>query len=374
MPLTENSGSNSSKMKRPSPIFWLAVVVPTLLALIYYGLLASDVYISESRFIVRSPDKPAVGGLGFLVKSSGLSTSGDEIYATKDYLTSRDALRAINRGNAFAKAFDMPSISFFDRFDGFGSNNTFEGLFKYYSGKIKVEYDSSSSITTLTVRAYDPKSAQRFNEQLLEMAEQTVNRMSERGRLDLINVAQKEVDLAKEQAQSSATALAQYRNQQGLLDPEKQAAVQMQMISKLQDQLIATRTQLLELRTLASASPQIPVLETRAKGLAREIDSQMGAVAGNKGSLAASAVQYQRLTIQNQFTDKQLASALASLEEARSEARRKRAYLERVVEPNIPDYSLEPRRLRGIFSVFVVGLIVWGALSLLLAGLMEHRD
>jgi len=355
-------------------MFWLAVVAPTFLALIYYGLLASDVYISESRFIVRSPDKPAVGGLGFLVKSSGLSTSGDEIYATKDYLTSRDALRAINHGNAFEKAFDTPNVSLFDRFNGFGANNTFEGLFKYYSGKIKVEYDSSSSITTLTVRAYDPKSAQRFNEQLLEMAEQTVNRMSERGRMDLINVAQNEVNVAKAQAQSSATALAQYRNQQGLLDPEKQAAVQMQMISKLQDQLIATRTQLLELRTLASASPQIPVLETRAKGLAREIDTQMGAVAGNKGSLAASAVRYQRLAIENQFTEKQLSSALASLEEARSEARRKRAYLERVVEPNLPDYWLEPRRVRGVFSVFLVGLIVWGVLSLLLAGLMEHRD
>lgn len=348
--------------------------MPTLLALFYYGLFASDVYISESRFVVRSPDKPSVGGLGLLVKSSGLSTSGDEVYATKDYLTSRDALRAINRDNAFERAFTAPNVSIFDRFKGLGTNGSFEGLFKYYGGKIKVEYDSSSSITTLTVRAYDPKSAQHFNEQLLEMAEQTVNRMSERGRRDLINIAQKEVNAAKEQAQTAATALAQYRNRQGLIDPEKQAPVQMQMVSKLQDQLIATRTQLLELRTLAAASPQIPVLETRAEGLAREIDDQMGAVAGNKSSLAASAVGYQRLAIENQFTEKQLASALASLEEARSEARRKRAYLERVVEPNLPDYSLEPRRLRGIFSVLVIGLFVWGIMSLLLAGMMEHRD
>ncbi|AYJ88056.1 hypothetical protein D3Y57_15750 [Sphingomonas paeninsulae] len=348
--------------------------MPTICALLYYGLFASNVYISESRFVVRSPDKPAVSGLGLLVKSSGLSTSGDEIYATKDYLTSRDALRAINRGSAFERAFTNTDVSVFDRFDGILGNRSFENLYKYYDGKVKVEYDSASSITTLTVRAYNPKSAQQFNEQLLEMAEQTVNRMSERGRRDLISVAQNEVSNAKQQAQDAAAALASYRDRQGLIDPEKQAAIQMQMISKLQDGLITTKTQLLELRSLAPASPQIPVLETRAKGLAREIEGQIGAVAGSKGSLAASAVQYQRFSIANQFAEKQLASALASLEESRSEARRKHAYVERVVQPNLPDNPLEPRRLRGVFSVFVLGLVAWGLLSMLLAGLMEHRD
>jgi capsular polysaccharide transport system permease protein len=148
----------------------------------------------------------------------------------------------------------------------------------------------------------------------------------------------------------------------------------MQMVSKLQDELIATRTQLVELRTLAAASPQIPVLASREAELSREIDDQIGQVAGGKRSLAASAVKYTRLSLDSQFADKQLAGALASLEEARSEARRKRAYVERVVQPNLPDYPLEPRRIRGVFTVFVLGLIAWGILSMLFAGMLEHRD
>jgi capsular polysaccharide transport system permease protein len=363
-----------SRLPRFRPLFWLVVVLPTCLAILYYGLFASDLYISESRFIVRSPDKPAVSGLGLLVKGSGLSTAGDETFTTKDFLTSRDALRAINRDRAFERAFTAPTISQFDRFKGLGTGGTFESLFKYYGKKVKVESESSSSITTLIVRAYDPGVAKHFNEQLIEMAEQTVNRMSERGRADLIDIAQKEVDAAKDKSQSAAVALAQLRNRQGLIDPEKQATIQMQMISKLQDQLITTKTQLLELRTLAPRSEQIPVLEARARGLALEIDNQSSAVAGNTRSLAASAVQYQRVSLENQFADKQLASALASLEAARSEARRKHAYVERVVEPNLPDYPLEPRRFRGVISVFVLGLIAWGVLSMLIAGLMEHRD
>lgn len=373
MSLAEKNVPFINKIKRLPLLFWLAVVVPSTIAALYYGVLASDVYISESRFVVRAPDKPAANGLGFLVRSSGLSNAGDEIYATKDYLTSRDALRAINRSHGFQTAFSDPRISVFDRFNGIGGDGTFEALFKYYQRKVDVEYDSSSSIATLTVRAYDPRVAQRVNEQLLKMAEESVNKMSERGRNDLVVVAQNEVNAAQQRSQNTAAALAQYRNQQGLLDPEKQATVQMQMISKLQDQLIATRTQLLELRTVASASPQIPVLQARVAALAREIEIQTGAVAGDKGSLAASAVKYQRLSLDNQFAEKQLASALASLEEARSEARRKRAYVDRVVQPNLPDYPLQPRRLRGIFSVFALGLVAWGILSMLLSGLLEHR-
>ncbi len=360
--------------RRLPPLFWIAVAAPTTLAILYFGFLASDVYISESRFVVRSPDKPAINGLGLLMKTTGFSNSGDEIYTANDFLNSRDALKAINRNDAFRKAFEQPSISAFDRFGGLGFKKNFEALFKYYQSKVKITFDSSTSITMLEVRAYNPADAKRFNEQLLSIAEDTVNRMSERGRRDLTSVAEAEVAEAKGKVQAASVALAEFRDREGLIDPEKQATIQMQMISKLQDELIATRTQLAEVRSLAPANSQIPVLRTRAAELAREIDDQMGQVAGDKKSLAGSAVQYQRLSLETQFAEKRLASALASLEEARGEARRKRAYVERVVQPNLPDYAIEPRRLKGIFTTFVLGLIAWGILSMLLAGMLEHRD
>jgi capsular polysaccharide transport system permease protein len=44
-------------------ILWLTVIIPTILASIYFGLIASDVYISESRFVVRSPQRQTQTGL-----------------------------------------------------------------------------------------------------------------------------------------------------------------------------------------------------------------------------------------------------------------------------------------------------------------------
>jgi len=42
---------------RKHRLFWLTVVLPTLIAGIYYGLIAADIYISEARFVVRSPER-----------------------------------------------------------------------------------------------------------------------------------------------------------------------------------------------------------------------------------------------------------------------------------------------------------------------------
>lgn len=358
----------------PRPLFLFSVVLPTLVAIVYFGLVASNVYVSESRFLVRSPEKAAPTAFGALLNNSGLAHATTESAAAQSYVLSRDALRAINRDEAFRKAYTAPHISLVDRFDPLGIDSSFEALYRYYEGKVRVDTDNASSISVVTVRAYSPRAAHDFNEALLRMAEATVNRMSERGRQDLIAFAQAEVVDAKNAAQQTTSALADYRNRKGVVDPEKQATIQLEMVSKLQDDLVATRSQLLELRAVAPQSPQIPVLEARAKGLQREIDEKTGAVAGSRGSLAASAAQYTRLQLDNEFAGKRLAAALASLTEAENEARRKHAYVERIAEPNLPDEAIEPRRIRGVLTTLVFSLVVWGVLAMLIAGVREHRS
>lgn len=360
------------KIKSLGALFLFCVAIPTLGAILYFGLIESDVYISESRFVVASPDKPAVTGLGVLLKSAGFRNAGEEVYAARDYILSRDALNALNKNDAFRKAYQAPGISIVDRFDPLGLSGSNEALYRYYQSKVSIAYDSSSGINTLEVRAYKGRDAQEINRTVLSHAETLVNRLNERGRSDLVRFASREVDDALKYARASAVALASFRNSQGIVDPEKQAEVQLQMVSKLQDEIIATRTQLTQLRALAPQNPQIPLLASRAVELQKSINEEMGKVAGGQRSLAASAVQYQRLLLDNEFAEKQLAAAMASLQEARNEARRKQAYVERIVDPSLPDNAEEPRRVRGVIAVFLFGLLVWAILKLLVAGVREH--
>jgi capsular polysaccharide transport system permease protein len=80
------------------------------------------------------------------------------------------------------------------------------------------------------------------------------------------------------------------------------------------------------------------------------------------------------LELEREFADKRLAAALTSLQEARNESRRQQAYVERIVQPSFPDKAQQPRRLRGILATFMLSLVAYGILTMLLAGIREHKD
>lgn len=376
-----NTGASSSwshslknRFQRVNRLFVLTVAVPTVLSTLYFGLMASDVYVSESRIVVRSPDKQATTGLGALLKGAGFSRAQDDSYTVRDYVLSRDALREIDNTLAVGKAFSSDAVDRISRFGGLDFDTSFEALHRYYQKKVDVQQDTASSITTLTVRAYTAQDAQNINQKLLELSEALVNRLNERGRQDLISSAAKEVADAEKKSKAAALALSKYRNAKGVVDPERQATVQLQQIAKLQDELIATTTQLAQLRTFTPQNPQISALQKRASTLQEEINAETSRVTGGERSLANKAAEYQRLALEREFADKQLASTLASLEQARNEAQRKQVYVERIAQPSLPDIALEPRRLRSILATFVLGLVAWGILSMLIAGVREHQD
>ncbi len=350
------------------------VVLPTLLAVIYFGLAASDVYISESRFVVRTPEKASASSLGMILSAGGFSSASEENFAVVDYVESREALKDVNKDQLVTKAYGSDEVSAFDRFGGPFGGESNEHLFRYFNKKVGIEYDTASSVTTLSVRAFTPDSAQKLNQRLLQQAEQLVNRLSERGRRDAIASSLTEVAEARDKARAATLALARYRNQSRILDPEKQAAINLQMVSKLQDALLLEQSQLAQLESTTPDNPQIPATRTRIRMIQREIERQSAYVAGAPSSLSAAASKYQQLLFDAEFAGKQLGVALAALQDARNEARKKQVYLERIAEPNLPDFPLEPRRWRGIAATFVLGLLAWVVATTLLAGIREHLD
>lgn len=362
------------RIKGMNRLLLLTVVLPTLISSIYFGLIASDVYISESRFVVRSPQRQANTGLGVLLQGTGFSSSQDDTYTVHDYIFSRDALKKLDDQFAVGKAFASSSVDIFSRFAGFDWDRSFEALHLYYQKRVTVDLDTLSSIATLSVSAFTPADAYQLNEKLLEMSESLVNQLNERGRQDMIRFASAEVAIAEKKAKSAALAVSNYRNLKGVFDPEKQSALQLQQVSKLQDELIATKIQLAQVRALTRDNPQIPTLQKQLETLQTEINSETAKVAGGDRSLANKSTEYEGLILERGFAEKQLAAALTSMEQARNDAQRKQLYLERIVQPSKPDVAMEPRRIRNVLAIFVLGLIAWGILTMLLAGIREHQD
>jgi capsular polysaccharide transport system permease protein len=356
-------------------LFLYTVAIPTTMSVVYFGLIASDVYVSESRYIVRSSDQQSSSTLGLVLKDTGLSRAQDDSYSVEKFILSRDALKALDDKLHIKAAFSAPTVDVIRRFASFGRNNSLEEFELYYMRMVDVQVDSDSSITTLTTRAYTAEMARAINAYLLDLAESLVNRLNERANRDMIRYAAGEVAEAEARARAASHALAQYRNQNGVIDPEQQSAIPLERIGKLEDQLAATSSQLQVLEKFAENNPQIPVLREQVRLLSRQVAEETKSVAGSGGrSLAGKAAEYERLAVEKSIADKMLESAMGTLVLARNEGLRQQLYLERIVLPGAPDRAMEPRRIRSIAATLLLGLIIWGVLSLTVAAVKEHVD
>lgn len=356
-------------------LFAVMVMAPIVLSGIYYGFFASDVFISESRYVVRSPERQSSSALGLMLKGAGFSRAEDDSYVVQNYILSRDALQVLESDIAIRKRFSGGHIDLFSRFGGLDFDQSMENFYRFYQKKVDVQVESASSISTLSVRAYTAEDARLINEKLLERAEALVNNLNERGRQDLIRFAQQEVAGSEQKAKAAALALARYRNEKSVIDPEKQSTLPLQQVAKLQEELIITRAQIGEIEKLARDNPQLPLLRGRAVVLEREIQNETQRVAGSTDrSLASKAAEFQRLALEKEFADKMLASAMSTLEQARNEAQRKQLYLERIVLPNLPDEAMEPKRLKGFLSIVLLSLLAYGVVVVFVAGVREHQD
>jgi capsular polysaccharide transport system permease protein len=354
--------------------FLFVVFVPTLLAALYYGLVASDVYMSESRFVVRSPQRQQQGTLGALLAGSSFSRSADDTYSVNDFMSSRDALRELNEKLKIQAAFEKIEIDPINRFPSWDRDRSFEAFYRYYLDHVFINYDATSSISVLQVRAFSAADAKNVNELLLEMGERLLNNMNQRSRQDLIEAAERDVRMAEERAKLVAAELASFRSDRSVLDPTAQGVLQLQGVAKAEEDLAAAEGQLAELRQVSPNNPQVELLERRVQSLRTIVGQQNSRLLGKQGGLASKSPAYDRLTLEKGFAERQLAASLAALDAARSEAVRKQLYLERLVQPNLPDTALEPRRFRGVLSVLVVAVIAWGVLSLIVAGIREHIE
>lgn len=358
---------------RANKLFVFLVVVPTALSILYFGLIAHDVYVSESQFVVRTVQRQMLSGIGSLLQGTGLTQGSPDVYSVENFLVSRDALQEMEQRYHLKRSFGGSAIDPVTRFNTLGWDDSFENLLRYYQRFIvTTDLDSTSSILTLTVRAFSADQAHRINEDLLRMSEDFVNKLNERALRDLVRFATADVDSAEKQERAAVFALSKYRNEQSLYDPGRQSDLRLQEIGTMQTELVGTRKQIADLQGIARDNPQIPVLQNRAKVSQTQIDSEMAKVAGNRSSLSSKSPDYEAITLDRDFAAKYLEVAMQSLEQARQNAMSQQLYIERIAAPNRPDIAIEPRRLRDVAATFLLSLLIWGVTSLLVTAVREH--
>lgn len=367
----------TSLTKKANKLFLLVVVLPTVLATLYYGLIASNVYISQSKFIVYNPQSPSTGSIGLssLLSGEGLSSDTYGVDAVHDYLLSRSALEKMQSAINIEQLYSAPDIDGINRFGGVVYfRKSFENFYKYYGDIVGDDVDPTSNISTITVRAYTAADARLINQNLLNLAQQLVDQINAQADEDTVRFYVGQVADDEARVRATGVALADFRNQHGVFNPAPQSALQLQLVEQLEDQLIQQQSRLAQVLLGTPDNPQIPGLKKAIESTRAEIAQQTADVAGNQNSLASQSVAYEDITLSQDFAQKELAAAIDALEQARIRAQKQQLYIETLVTPNLPDEALEPKRARGIIAVLVLGLFLWGIFSVIIAGVKEHHD
>jgi capsular polysaccharide transport system permease protein len=368
------SENKATKLLKRWRWFGLFVLLPSLLATLYYGVIAADVYVSESRFVIKAPDRKQAAGssLGAILQSTGLGGGEEQAGEIIGYLQSRDALSDLSERVPVQDAFSSSRADYFSRFPLIYQSNTFEDLYEYYLSMVSVLPDSETGLTVLKVNAFSPEEAQALNLGLLELSEELVNQLNQRINSQGIADAEDRVDVAQARVREARIALGAYRNSSEILDPEQQGIGVLAVSNELIAQEAALRAQLSEIRRIAPNHPSIPTLRERITAVAQQVAAQTGRAVGTPTGLASRLTEYENLLVEQEFATQTLTAANAALEQARIEALQQQYYLERVVEPNKPDDAILPERIKSILAVIFVALCLYLVGWMLVVGILEH--
>ena len=355
--------------------FLLFVILPTLLAIAFYGFIASPRYVSEAQFIVRSVSSQKASGLEMLFRTFGLARTVDDSYAIQKYLQSRDAVRALEeRGLSIAAIYGTSNADFLSRFPRFWRDKSFESRYDYFLDRVTIVEDNVRGISILRVVSFDPQSAQKISQTLMALAEEMVNRMNHRAQRDIVEVAVNEVRAAEGRIIDVQADLTTFRNRELLIDPSKSSLGIIETIATLNADIAYSSAQLKELRTNSPVSPAIPPLVARINSLEERVKVEQSKLTGSANSLSEKMAVYEQMTLKRDLAEKSLAAAIKSLDVARQDARRQHIYIEPIVASNLPDQATEPRRIRGIFTVLILGFSVFAVLWILSVGAREHKQ
>jgi capsular polysaccharide transport system permease protein len=354
--------------------FWAIVGLPTLIAGVYFYGIAANLYMSKAEFIIRSPKSVQVNPVSAFLQSAGLSRSGDDSAAVADFIMSRDAVRKLERHDDLRAIFNRPEGDFVTRFPGILGRTDFEALYRHYTHFVSVETDAETGVTTLRVKAYRAKDAQKLAEALLEYSEQLINQLNARARRDALDIAQREVERVEHHIAEIQDKLTAYRVKQKMIDPKTASAGVLMLIQQMTTAEANARAQLSELLRTSPNSPQLPLIRTRIDSLENLIARERAKLSGQTDSVVASMTEYEHLILQRELAERALASAFTSLEAARLEAQRQQVYLERIAQPNLPDYPLYPERTLDFALVVISCLLVYGLAWLLVASVREHAS
>lgn len=348
------------------------VLLPTLLAGLYFYSYATPMYSSKSEFLILKADNSGGAGLGGLLSGTQFATTQDSI-AVQSYLQSKDAMIRLDGDVGFKSHFTQDWI---DPIQRLNQDPTNEEAYKIYKKNVKIGYDPTEGVIRMEVASANPEISTEFSTRLISYAEERVNNLSQQKRGDQMKDALEGFEQAKDERRKAQEALVQLQQQGALLDPEGVIASLRNQINNVEIQLQEKQLQLAAL--LDNARPNQAKVDGvtgdigRLEDLLASLNARMINAAEGENSLAQLSVNIQMAQADLAARDLMLQSALQQVEQTRMEANRQVRYLTVSVNPVPSQEPSYPRKFENTVLAFLIFSGVYLMLSLTASILREQ--
>lgn len=360
--------------------FLLLVVLPTLAVGVYFYGFAANIYESEARFVVRTRGSSNANPMADIAGASRVAsllpstrTGSEEGRAVVAYIDSHAAVAALKASLDLVELWRRPEADVIARL--WWEQPEAEWLLWYYRRRIRMFLDPDTGVMILRARAFRAEDAQTLSQALLTLSERLVNMLSERSIADGLRTGLEDLARAEARMTAAREALIAFREREQAFDPARAAAGAVETIGRLEGALAQARTELQERQSFMRAdNPQIQVLRNRIEALQAQIAAERGRMTRGGEAMTQQVASFERLELERILADRQLASATASLEAARTEAIRQQTFVLRVAEPHLPEAALYPRAAYNTLTVFVSLAMLFGVGWLLVVSAREHAN
>jgi capsular polysaccharide transport system permease protein len=344
-----------------------------VVATVYWGLIASDRYVSEAHVVVDKTDFQSSNtvDLGSLITGG---RSHQDMFLLRDHLRSVDMLKKLESRLSLRKHYSNKDRDILSRL--WFADASQEILYQHYLNRTSIEVDDQAGVLVIRAQAYDANTARQIAATLIEEGEAFLNNMAQQLAREQVIFLEQQVAQSNVRANTARRTLINYQNSTGMISPVSQAESLAAIAARLEGQisdLKARRTGMLGY--LSPSAPDVAQLSLQIGALEGQMAAERKRLASPAGgTLNRSIEEFQRLESEVAFAQDVYRTALVGLERGRVEAVRMLKKLSVLQTPTLPEYPVEPRRIYNIM-VFLIGLLsMLGVVSLLTTIIRDHQD
>ena len=352
---------------------YVLVLFASALMVIYYSLIASDRYTSETQFVVEQSGDAGIPVTGLAAFTGVASPALKDALILKKYIESREMAFALDNAVSLKAHYQREDWDWISRLSQHASA---EAYLKYYQKHIKVTHDDASDVLHVEVQTFDPDYSNSVADVIIQLSENFINALGNKIANEQVQHAEKDVIRTYQSLQSTQSQLIKFQDEFELFSPEQQSSSLLAAISELEGDIVKRDAELKSLLAfMREDAPEVQAKKIRIDALRAQLEEEKKKLtSGEQSSINKIAVNYQEIKLKAELASNFYSASLSGLEAVRADAFKKLKHLLIIERPAIAEDGTYPRRLYSIVTWFVLLTLFYFMARLVITIINEHKE